>query len=48
MADETTTATERPCGGSPTVLPDRIEDDVKPEKIPFVVTKEQAQKQFED
>ena len=48
MADETTTATGRPCGGSPTVLPDRIEDDVKPEKIPFVVTKEQAQKQFED
>ena len=33
----------------PTILPDRIEGGVKPEKvIPFVVTKEQAQKQFED
>ena len=49
MADETTTATECPYCGSPTILPDRIEGGVKPEKIiPFVVTKEQAQKQFED
>ena len=49
MADETTTATECPYCGSPTILPDRIEGGVKPEKVvPFVVTKEQAQKQFED
>ena len=49
MAEETTTATECPYCGSPTILPDRIEGGVKPEKvIPFVVTKEQAQKQFED
>ena len=49
MADETTTATECPYCGSPTILPDRIEGGVKPEKIiPFVVTKEQAQKQFEE
>ena len=49
MADETATATECPYCGSPTILPDRIEGGVKPEKvIPFVVTKEQAQKQFED
>ena len=46
MADETTTAAECPYCGSPTILPDRIEGGVKPEKvIPFVVTKEQAQKQ---
>lgn len=45
----TTTAAECPYCGSPTILPDRIEGGVKPEKvIPFVVTKEQAQKQFED
>lgn len=49
MADETTTAAECPYCGSPTILPNRIEGGVKPEKvIPFVVTKEQAQKQFED
>ena len=49
MAEETTTATECPYCGSPTILPDRIEGGVKPEKVvPFVVTKEQAQKQFED
>ena len=49
MADETTTATECPYCGSPTILPDRIEGGVKPEKVvPFVVTKEQAHKQFED
>lgn len=47
MADEA--AAECPYCGSPTILPDRIEGGVKPEKvIPFVVTKEQAQKQFED
>ena len=47
MADETTTAAECPYCGSPTILPDRIEDGVKPEKvIPFVVSKEQAQNYF--
>lgn len=49
MTDETATATECPYCGSPTILPDRIEGGVKLEKvIPFVVTKEQAQQQFED
>ena len=49
MTEDTTTAAECPYCGSPTILPDRIEGGVKPEKvIPFVVTKEQAQKQFED
>ena len=49
MTEDTTTAAECPYCGSPTILPDRIEGGVKPEKvIPFVVTKEHAQKQFED
>lgn len=49
MTDETATATECPYCGSPTILPDRIEGGVKPEKvIPFVITKEQAQQQFEN
>ena len=49
ITEGTTTATECPYCGSPTVLPDRINGGVKPEKvIPFVVTKEDAQKQFED
>jgi len=49
MTDDTTTATECPYCGSPTILPDRINGGVKPEKvIPFTVTKEQAQKQFEE
>ena len=49
MTEDTTTATECPYCGSPTILPDRIEGSVKPEKvIPFVVTREQAQKQFEE
>lgn len=49
MTDGTATATECPYCGSPTILPDRIEGGVKPEKVvPFVVTKEQAQQQFED
>ena len=48
MAEETTTATECPYCGSPTILPDRIKGGVKPEKvIPFTVTKEQAQEKFE-
>ena len=49
VTEETTTATECPYCGSPTVLPDNIEGGVKPELVvPFVVTKEEAQKQFED
>ena len=49
ITEDTTTAAECPYCGSPTILPDRIEGGVKPEKvIPFVVSKEQAQKQFED
>ena len=49
ITKSTTTAAECPYCGSPTILPDRIEGGVKPEKvIPFVVTKEHAQKQFED
>ena len=49
MTEDTTTATECPYCGSPTILPERIEGGVKPEKvIPFTVTKEQAQKQFEE
>ena len=48
MTEDTTTATECPYCGSPTILPERIEGGVKPEKvIPFTVTKEQAQGQFE-
>ena len=49
ITEDTTTAAECPYCGSPTILPDRVEGGVKPEKvIPFVVTKEQAQKQFEE
>lgn len=48
MTEDTTTATACPYCGSPTILPDRIEGGVKPEKvIPFTVTREQAQAQFE-
>ena len=49
MTEGTTTATECPYCGSPAILPDRIEGGAKPEKvIPFAVTKEQAQQQFEE
>ncbi|MDO4741584.1 MAG: hypothetical protein Q4A66_13030, partial [Eubacteriales bacterium] len=49
MTESTTTATECPYCGSPTVLPDRIAGGVRPEKVvPFKVTKEEAQKQFEE
>ncbi len=49
MTEETTTATQCPYCGSPTILPEKIEGGVKPERVvPFVVTKEQAQKQFEE
>ena len=49
MTEGTTTATECPYCGSPTILPDRIEGSVKPEKvIPFTIEKDQAQKQFNE
>lgn len=49
VTDETTTATECPYCGSPTVLPEKIKGGVKPEMVvPFVVTKEEAQQQFEE
>lgn len=49
MTEGTTTATECPYCGSPTILPERIESGVKPEKvIPFTITKEQAQQMFHD
>ena len=49
VTEGTTTATECPYCGSPTILPNRIEGGVKPEKvIPFTVTKDQAQQQFND
>ena len=49
MTENTTTAIECPYCGSPTILPDRIEGGVKPEKvIPFTVTQEQARHQFEE
>ena len=49
MTEDTTTATECPYCGSPTILPERIAGGVRPEKvIPFTITKEQAQKQFEE
>ena len=41
ITEDTTTAAECPYCGSPTILPDRIEGGVKPEKVvPFTVTKE--------
>ena len=49
MTEETSTATECPYCGSPSILPDRIEGGIKPEKVvPFVVTKEQAKQLFFD
>ena len=49
MTEETTTATECPYCGSPTVLPERIEGGVKPELVvPFTITREEAQQEFED
>ncbi|MBR4039711.1 MAG: hypothetical protein IKJ11_06380 [Clostridia bacterium] len=48
MTEETTTATQCPYCGSPTILPERIEGGVKPELvIPFTVSKEAAQQEFE-
>ena len=49
MTEDTTTALECPYCGSPTVLPDRLSGGVKPEVIiPFQITREQAQRQFND
>ena len=49
ITEGTTTATECPYCGSPTILPERIDGGVKPEKvIPFAITKEQAQQSFND
>ena len=49
VTEGTTTATECPYCGSPTILPDRIEDGIRPELVvPFVVSKEEAQKKFEE
>lgn len=48
MTESTTTATECPYCSSPTILPDRLEGSVKPEKvIPFSVTQQQAREAFE-
>ena len=49
ITEGTTTATECPYCGSPTILPDRIDGGIRPEMVvPFVITKEQAQQAFED
>ncbi|MBP3541743.1 MAG: hypothetical protein J6K72_08035 [Clostridia bacterium] len=49
ITEGTTTATECPYCGSPTILPDRIEGGIRPELVvPFVISKEEAQKMFED
>ena len=43
ITEGTTTATQCPYCGSPTILPERIEGGVKPEKVvPFEMTKKQA------
>ena len=49
ITEGTTTATECPYCGSPTILPDRIDGGIRPEMVvPFAITKEQAQQAFED
>lgn len=49
VTDGTTTATECAYCGSPVVLPDSISGGIRPEKVlPFNISKEQAQKTFED
>lgn len=49
LTQETTTATECPYCGSPTILPENIEGGVKPEMVvPFAVAKEEAQAQFDN
>ena len=48
VTEGTTTATECPYCGSPTILPDRIDGGIRPEMVvPFVITKEQAQQALE-
>ncbi|MBQ1257599.1 MAG: hypothetical protein IIX93_10040 [Clostridia bacterium] len=48
MTEGTTTATECPYCGSPTILPDRINAGVKPELVvPFTVSKKEAQEIFD-
>jgi len=48
MTEETTTATQCPYCGSPTILPDQIADGVRPQMVvPFAISKEEAQKRFE-
>ena len=47
ITESTTTATECPYCGSPTILLDRIDGGIRPEQaVPFVITKEQAQEMF--
>ena len=49
ITEGTTTATECPYCGSPTILPDRIDGGIRPELVvPFTISKEQAQKLFEE
>ncbi len=49
ITEGTTTATECPYCGSPTILPDRIEGGIRPELVvPFVISKEEAQRMFEE
>jgi len=49
ITEDTTTATECPYCGSPTIFPEQIEGGVKPEQVvPFTVTQEEAQKQFHE
>ena len=49
ITEGTTTATECPYCGSPTILPDRIDGGIRPEMVvPFAITKEQAQMAFEE
>ena len=44
ITEGTTTATECPYCGSPTILPDRIDGGIRPELVvPFVISKEEAQ-----
>ena len=47
ITESTTTATECPYCGSPTILLERIDGGIRPELVvPFVITKEQAQEMF--
>lgn len=47
ICESTTTATECPYCGSPTILAEHVQGGVKPEKVvPFLITKEQAESAF--